>query len=427
VNSTIRLSAGLVAAAVLATACGGRSLTAPPAPIPALSAAADRSGGAMSLAYPAYPEPGRVEYRVQGTLPGLAAKAAAYRLAATATAEQVSRLASALGVNGTVGADASGWTVTGSGSTLRVQRTGGLPWMLAQTGGSSVGISGCAVAMPAGPASAPGRPPAGSAGVPGTVAPPPCPVPTAVPGLPSRAEAEQLARTDLSRAGLDLQGAVLDTSGGIGEWFVSVIPAVGGVPVGAAAWSMAVGPHGSLLTASGWLAGPASAGDYPLVGVPAGLDRLRAGGTWILRGGPGGPGPMPMMGASSGLNAASQGSPVQVAPLAPLPPACVAGPACPTPTPPPPTIVTVTGVHLGLAWGTPAGSNVSEAWLVPVYVFELGGGGTVPVLAVADRFITPPSAVPPVKILPEPLPLPAQPPNQAPAPAPASTGPSVGR
>jgi hypothetical protein len=66
---------------------------------------------------------------------------------------------------------------------------------------------------------------------------------------------------------------------------------------------------------------------------------------------------------------------------------------------------------------------------VPVYVFELGGGGTVPVLAVADRFITPPSAVPPVKILPEPLPLPAQPPNQAPAPAPApvTTEPTIGR
>jgi hypothetical protein len=426
VNSTIRLSAGLVAAAVLATACGGRSLTAPPAPIPALSAAADRSSGAMSLAYPAYPQPGRVEYRVQGTLPGLAAHAAAYRLAATATEEQVSRLAGSLGVHGAVTADTSGWTVTGSGSTLRVQRTGGLPWMLAQSAGSSIGISGCAVAMPAGPASAPGKPPAGS----GTVAPPPCPVPTAVPGLPSRAEAEQLARTDLSRAGLDLQGAVLDTSGGIGEWFVSVVPAVGGVPVVAAAWSMAVGPHGSLLTASGWLAGPASAGDYPLVGVPAGLDRLRAGGTWILRGGPGGPGPMPMMGASSGLNAPSQGSPVQVAPMAPpLPPACVAGPACLTPAPPPPTILTVTGVHLGLAWATPADANVSETWLVPVYVFELGGGGTVPVLAVADRFITPPSAVPPVKILPEPLPLPAQPPNQAPAPAPApaTTGPTIGR
>jgi hypothetical protein len=95
---------------------------------------------------------------------------------------------------------------------------------------------------------------------------------------------------------------------------------------------------------------------------------------------------------------------------------------------PAPIVLTVTGVHLGLAWGSLANGGTDEAWLVPVYVFELGGGGTVPVLAVTDRFITPPSTVPPVKILPQPLPMPAEPPNQAPAaPAPASTGPAVGR
>jgi hypothetical protein len=93
-------------------------------------------------------------------------------------------------------------------------------------------------------------------------------------------------------------------------------------------------------------------------------------------------------------------------------------------------VLTVTGVHLGLASGSLANGATDEAWLVPVYVFELGGGGTVPVLAVTDRFITPPSTVPPVKILPAPVPLPAQPPNnQAPAvwPAPATTEPAIAR
>jgi len=54
--------------------------------------------------------------------------------------------------------------------------------------------------------------------------------------------------------------------------------------------------------------------------------------------------------------------------------------------------------------GTPV-SGAGEAWLVPVYVFELSGAGTVPVLAVADGLLATPPAIPPgVKILPAPAP-----------------------
>jgi hypothetical protein len=76
----------------------------------------------MGLAYPAYPQPGRVEYRVQGTLPGLAA--------------QVDRLATTLGVKGTVSADSLGWTVTGSAGVLHVTRTAGLPCFAVVPGSS---------------------------------------------------------------------------------------------------------------------------------------------------------------------------------------------------------------------------------------------------------------------------------------------------
>jgi hypothetical protein len=44
-------------------------------------------------------------------------------------------------------------------------------------------------------------------------------------------------------------------------------------------------------------------------------------------------------------------------------------------------------VHLGLGWGSR--SAAAEAWLVPVYVFELSGGGTVPVVAVSGDFASP--------------------------------------
>jgi hypothetical protein len=417
-NTAIRLAAGLAAAALLAAGCGpARSSGTPPRPstIPALA-----SGGgtpaSMGLAEPAYPVPARVEYRVQGTLPTLPSEALAYRLGEDTSTQAVSRLASALGVSGAVSSDAQGWTVTGSASSLRVERAPGLPWELAQSGGGvGIGYSGCAVAMPGRVAVPPGVAPAPSTVAPAS--PPACVQPTPVPGLPSRTDAEQRATAALRAAGLDLTGAHVEASGGIGEWFVSITPSVGGIPLTGAGWSVTVGPHDAVVSASGWLAPPAGAGDYPLVGVQAGLDRLRAGGRWILRGGPG---PVPLLGiAAGGTNiASSAGSappavaapPAQVAPVAPAPPVAPVplptkgAPVPASAAPLPVTVLTVTSVHLGLAWGTPAGET-GEAWLVPVYVFELSGGGTVPVIAVADGLLATPAPVTPgVKILPAPAP-----------------------
>ncbi|HEX6493495.1 MAG TPA: hypothetical protein VF112_08270, partial [Candidatus Dormibacteraeota bacterium] len=289
-----RLAAGLAAIALLAVACGPVShehvdVQSTLAPIPAL-ASGDGATASMGLALPAYPVPARVEYRVQGTLPTLPSGAAAYRLEDLTSTAAISRLASALGVTGSVSSDSQGWTATGSGSSLYVRRAAGLPWQLAQSGGGvAIGFSGCGVAVPARPVSPPGAPTA-------TILPTPvpkCVEPTPVPGLPSRTEAEDHATSALRVGGLDVSGASVEASGGIGEWFVSIAPAVGGVPVTAAGWSVTVGPHDALLSASGWLFPPASAGDYPLVGVEAGLERLRAGGRWIVRGGPG---PVPLLG-----------------------------------------------------------------------------------------------------------------------------------
>ena len=414
----IRLAAGLVAAALLAAGCGPARPGAASATLQVIPALASGGGAtaSMGLAEPAYPVPARVEYRVQGALPALPTRATAYTLGGDTTSDRVSRLASALGVTGSVSSDSQGWTVSGGGSSLRVRREPGLPWQLVEGGGAGVGFSGCAVAVPGRPVVAPGATAPPPVRIEPTT-PLPCASPTPVPGLPSKTEAEQRATSVLRTAGLDTTGSTVEASGGISEWFVSVTPAVGGVQLSGAGWSVTVGPHGVVLFGSGWLATPTSAGQYPLVGVQAGLDRLRAGGRWIVRGGPG---PVPLLGiAAGGQNISSSASsvppavpaaPIEVAPavpaapIAPVPVPTKGAPVSVPPAPIPAAMLTVTGVHLGLAWGTPVTAN-GQAWLVPVYVFELAGGGTVPVLAVADGVVaTPPAVTPGVKILPAPAP-----------------------
>jgi hypothetical protein len=65
--------------------------------------------------------------------------------------------------------------------------------------------------------------------------------------------------------------------------------------------------------------------------------------------------------------------------------------------------VTITGAHLALGWAWPLNSSSPDAWLVPVYVFDLTGtraypffDNGVPVLAVAERYLAaPPSTTGP--------------------------------
>jgi hypothetical protein len=68
--------------------------------------------------------------------------------------------------------------------------------------------------------------------------------------------------------------------------------------------------------------------------------------------------------------------------------------------------VTITGVHLALAWASPLDPSSPDAWLVPVYVFELTGGTVypffgngAPVLAIAEPSVaTPPSTTLPTGV-----------------------------
>ena len=77
----------------------------------------------------------------------------------------------------------------------------------------------------------------------------------------------------------------------------------------------------------------------------------------------------------------------------------------------PPQVRTITGVRVGLAFAPLLGpDNGERALLVPVLLFDLEDGGTVPVLAVADEFL--------------PKPVPAE--KRLPAPGPATTASALG-
>ena len=358
----------------------------------------------------AFPAPGIIIYRVGGTLPPLASGATVYRADATTTPARVARLAKALGLTGSVREDASGWSVAGAGRSLEVQRAGGLPWTLSSSGGGSVS-SGCAVASP-GSSSSSGI----SAPTPAASPPPACLGPDTVPGLPSRVDAERRARDVLTRAGFDLTEATASSTGGTDSWYVSFTPTIAGLPVLGGRWSVTVGANGSVPSASGRLADPVGVGDYPLAGVAAGVHRLEEGGKWIVYSGP-----VPMLGGPLGPAVPPTTGPCR--PGGPCPPVSTA-----TPVSIAPVLVTITGVHLAVAWAWPLDPSSHDAWLVPVYVFQLTGeagyplfGNEVPVLAVANQYLAaPPSTTMPAGVT-EPGTAPA--PNTAvTAPAPSTAG-----
>ena len=359
----------------------------------------------------------------------------------------VARLAEALGLTGSVRQDASGWSVQGGDRSLQVQRAGGLPWTLSSSGGGSVS-SGCAVASPGSIGGSGVTPPATPA-----VPPPTCPTTTTVPGLPAKADAERRARDVLTSAGFDLTGATASSTGGIDSWYVSFTATIAGLPVLGAQWSVTVGANGSVLIRIGPARRsrrcrrlPAGRRHRRPAAPPRGreVDRLQRAGSdarWArarrLGGAGGGCGSLPGRcrhgrhdrRLDSGANydgtttavpptgtAAPSGPPESTPGGGPaIPPStsscrpgqpCAPVPTTATPVIVPPVVVTITGVHLALAWAWPLDPSSPDAWLIPVYVFELTGGTAypffgngVPVLAVADRYVAaPPSTTMPTGV-----------------------------
>ena len=408
---------GVIGLALVARSAGDGS----PSRLPAL--ALGEASGAQDKAAALSSPDGVIEYRVRGTLPDLPDRARTWALGRDGDRARIETLARALGLSGSVQAGAEGWTVSEGGLSLRVARQPGLPWYFGPDAGGADG--GCAVAPvrpgappPAldtpvasdgcilnggGAGSSPGS--AGSAGVSSSpakttaqatpttsvVCPPPCPPgarcattiecaspePVAEPqrpaGLPTREQAETIARSLLTKAEVDLDGARVRVEDGFSQWQVEVDPQVGGLPTLGFSTGVSVGPKGAIEGANGWLAQPGQGDEYPLVTAAAGLERLKQS--------PFGIGPQPLIARA---------------------PACE---GCETQ---PAQVRTITGARVGLAFAPLLEpDDEGRALLVPVFLFDIEDGGTVPVLAVADEYLPKPEPDP--KPRPEPGPVTTEP------------------
>jgi hypothetical protein len=407
----------LVAGGVI-VARGGRDRS--PAVLPALDLSATQDAApAAAAAEPARvggAEPARpygpadipdiwppVTYKLGGPLPALPDRARAWRVGTDVDPARVAALAAVFGLRGQPKEEPSGWTVRDGGRTLSVNRLAGLPWSF----GTGV-VGGCVARATGGPdpggiqcldpdtpasnqpgASSPGAGSQGSTGSgsasspgsPGTgkpvkpvkpVKPLPMPRPwTRPPDLPSREQAERIARDLAAKAGLDLDRASVLVADAFAARLVTISPAVGGMPTSGFAWTVGVGPKGAIQHAGGFLATPEPADTYPLIGVTEGFERLKR--TPRIR---------PLLGRAEAPAIAD----------APCPPATkVPCPAKPLKA----RVVTVTGVKLGLqlAPAVPRGNQPADVgYLLPAYLFELEVGwiNIRPVIAVQDRYLTPP-------------------------------------
>lgn len=420
---------------------------------------------------------GGFEYKVAGTLPELPSTAPGYQLGTTTTAAAVRALAEALGLDGEVVEKDGAWVVTAGGKELRVDEAPGLPWYLgpscpeqpvssdgpadlvARFCGQGVAVGSgsglapapepapavaepvckvtptgevCSAASPtvavASPAPVPSptvaacKPDATDCAVPPPVDTPvpvplPAPDPPARPaGFPTREAAERQARDLFDRLGVGTVDFAMDD--GWLTWEARVEPNVDGLPVFGLWHSVSIGAGGEVERANGYLARPERIGDYPLVGVAKGLERLKnpatmsAGGavatdvaTFEATGETIEPATTVVDGDSTAGSVGSAGAGVsgitaeeaakleaerreaeanvdcadptvrcQTAP----PPDLVVDPLPPVPVEP--VVQTITGVHLALMQ--------IDAVLVPVYVFELEEGGeTFPVPAVTDEWL----------------------------------------
>jgi hypothetical protein len=269
-------------------------------------------------------------------------------------------------------------------------------------GGSVPGSSGGAAAGSGTGSASSGKrvPPAGGApGIACRLGPmrPACRWPPPRPAdLPSREQAEQIARDWLTRAGVPLDGRTVRTVEQWNRWVVTASPTVGGLPTIGDAAEVWVGAKGEVVHGSGWLSEPQAGATYPLIGVKEALERLQNRRVWFGRS------------------------------LVPVPQPCPTNPKgvrCVQQE----TVRRITGIRLGLqhtavlAVGDRAGR---DAWLVPAYFFEINGDPdqVESVIAVADRYLRipePPAAGSPLP--PRPVPIPSKPSS-----APGGSDPSSG-
>ena len=349
----------------------------------------------------------------------------------TPDAARIAKLAELLGVEGElreVPADQGGGWMIGaadySTATLTVSTDGMLSWWFnpaPSTVSSSfecvsvdpavdvVALDTDAVATTAVDPAAASTDAATTVGGDAVVAPPEggCAAPVAPTNVPDKATAEAKATQLFADMGYD--NANYDFEIYADEWGANVTAylLLDGMrsPI---SLSVGYGAEGVVTWASGSLAIPVPAGEYPLVGVDGGVVRLndetgRWGGYW------GGPMSMARMegGSSTEIATASAGSgrtdaavtdaaatePGQIdEPISIDPPVCDPGTNCEVEMPVlDPVTVHLTNVKMGLTMIWAADNTI---WLLPAYEFSADDGGQYTVIAVDDSFIQLPAPYP---------------------------------
>ncbi len=170
--------------------------------------------------------------------------------------------------------------------------------------------------------------------------------------------------------------------------------------------SVGYGAQGALTWASGTMATPESAGEYPLVSVQAGIDRMNAeGGYWMGYYGPAGA--MVKSAVNETVTAGEATPPADTAVagsavVEPIGTAPYCDPAadCYDGSVPEPEEITVhlnsAKVDLTMVWDVDG-----TVWLVPAYTFSDVDGGSYTVIAVDEEFVT----LPDPGLMPEPVPV----------------------
>ncbi|MDQ3757208.1 MAG: hypothetical protein M3394_05105 [Actinomycetota bacterium] len=324
-----------IAVLSLTAACGRESLPK----LPSSAAGSERSAdGAAAMSAPAT----EVTYRFDGTAPDLPAKAAAYELGSGEARAAVKEVAAAFGLSGEVRKRSEAWVVRDGDREVSVHDLPGLPWYLgtanpcpdrpvSDAGGDEEDAVSCVATAEA-------------------VGPPDQPVPP--PAVPSREQVEAVARPVFERLGVGLDG--LEVS----EGTATVHPRVGGRRTVGYEQSIGVAADGRVLYATGRLGRPKALGDYPLVGLQRGLERLRT--AWGF-----------------GPRTLSAGAPEPA--IARDDCADTAVTCGPPPTSRGPQEVVLTGAEVGLL--------LVESHLVPAYLFRVGDGDGPTVVAVEETFL----------------------------------------
>ncbi|GGZ26905.1 hypothetical protein CP967_25275 [Streptomyces nitrosporeus] len=232
---------------------GGTGATAP-SPL-ALDVAAD--GSAPPGIAPGEPDPrgGRVVHRAVGELPEGPGRAGVYRAGGPVTADEVARLAKALGLPGTPRAEGASWKVgaggDGSGPLLRVSEEAPGTWSFSRY--ASGGPDACEPGAVCGERD---RGPATGSPV-------------------GEEEAKAAAAPVLEAVGQE--GAALDAGQLMGSVrVVNADPVVGGLPTYGWTTGIQVGPDGEVVGGSGSLKALEKADDYPVVGAGEALEQLNA-------------------------------------------------------------------------------------------------------------------------------------------------------